>query len=498
MRTLLIGLLFLLSFSAHAGTFTIHVTARGFGDDIVSLYRYADLFTQRTILVQRGILDATGRAVLEGEANGTLKVQLRIGERIADLYVRSGSNLHVTPFDLGTARSLSGTTRMGLDFTDIDALDVNALTADVNERIDAFVAEDLATDEAAGMQALDIQRKEGSAKPDSATRPATLFVTPQLSKPRVDTFAIKLRKFYAEVNDPWFAHYLEHSIAGLYVGPRTNDRELFETFVKGEPVRYDDPEYVRSIRTLFGESLEQLYRYKGDSLRLAMNASDPFALRMLFQGNDFLRSDDRLAELVMIDQLYLNHSSRLVSSAEVVNLLRRVSDDSTIEEHRIIASNMVWDLTAMRVGAKLPAMRLEDERGQAVDLNELLKGPVCVAFTAGWCTYCTAETGSLINLAEEGKGTMKVVVIGLDRTLDDFKAAKKAMPASAHVTWLHAVAEQQVREDVRIRSLPQYFILNDDVLAHAPAPLPSKGLAELFFKAKTEAEKGGRLKVWDD
>ena len=50
----------------------------------------------------------------------------------------------------------------------------------------------------------------------------------------------------------------------------------------------------------------------------------------------------------------------------------------------------------------------------------------------------------------------------------------------------------------RIRSLPQYFILNDYVLARAPAPLPSKGLAELFFKAKTEAEKGGRLKVWDD
>jgi len=300
------------------------------------------------------------------------------------------------------------------------------------------------------------------------------------------------------VNDPWFAHYLEHSIAGLYVGPRTNDRELFETFVKGEPVRYDDPEYVRLIRTLFGEGLEQLYRYKGDSLRLAMSASDPFALRMLFQGNDFLRSDDRLAELVMIDQLYLNHSSRLVSSAEVVNLLRRVSDGSTIEEHRTIASNMVWDLTAMRVGAKLPAMRLEDERGETVDLNELLKGPVCVAFTAGWCTYCTAETSSLINLAEEGKGTMKVVVIGLDRTLDEFKAAKKAMPASAHVTWLHAVAEQEVREDARIRSLPQYFILNDDVLARAPAPLPSKGLAELFFKAKTEAEKGGRLKVWDD
>ncbi len=52
-----------------------------------------------------------------------------------------------------------------MTFLDLDPLDINALTTDVNERIDAFVAEDLATDEVAGMQAVDIQRKEGSRDP---------------------------------------------------------------------------------------------------------------------------------------------------------------------------------------------------------------------------------------------------------------------------------------------------------------------------------------------
>lgn len=498
MRLLLTGFALLLTTWLYGGSYTIHVTARGFGDDLVSLYRYADLFTHRTVLVTRGIMDSTGKATLQGEADGTLKVQLRIGERTADLYVRAGSTLYVTPYDPGTARSLNGTTRMGLDFSGIDPMDVNALTTDVNERIDAFIAEDLATDQAAGMQVLDIQRRSGTAKPDTATRPPTLFVTPVLSKARIDSFAVKLRKFYGEVHDPWFAHYLDHSIAGLYIGPRINERELFEAYVKGRPVRYDDPEYIRLIRTVFGESLEQLYRYKGDPLRMLMNARDAAGLRRLFQGNDFLRTDDRLAELVMIDQLYLNHAGRLLNRSEAEGIIAVVADGSTYTEHRAIAANMLWDMTAMRVGTKLPSMRLEDERGQLVDQSELLKGATCVAFTAGWCTYCAAEITSLIKLAEENKGVVRVIIIGLDRTLDEFKAMRKLFPSSAQVTWLHAVAERQVREDLRIRSLPAIYMLNDDVLARSPAPLPSKGLAQLFFKAKAEAEKGQRVKVWDD
>ncbi len=498
MRSLFFAFALLTSTILLGGTFTIHVTARGFGDDVVSLYRYSDLFTLRTELITRGILDNTGKATLEGEAEGTLKVQLRIGERFADLYVRPGSVLNVAPFDLGGARSLNGTTRMGLDFTGIDPMDVNALTTDVNERIDAFIAEDLATDEAAGMQVLDIQRKAGSTKSDTAARPATLFVTPVLSKAKVDSFALKLRSFYKDVNDPWFAHYLDYGIAGLYVGPRMHERELFEAFVKDKPVLYDDPEYIRLTRNLFTDGLEQLHRYKGDSLRMLATTGDANTLRELFQRNDFLRTNDRLAELVMIDQLYLNHKNRLVPAPDAEKIIADVAQRSTFSEHRTIATNILWDLTLMRVGSTLPAMRLEDERGQAVLTSVLFSGPVCVAFTAGWCTYCASEIGSAIKLADEYKGVVKVVVIGLDRTMEEFNAARKSMPTSEHVTWVHAVAEQQLREDIRLKSLPAFYLLNDSVIARSPAPLPSKGLGELFFKAKAEAEKGQRMKVWDE
>lgn len=495
------SLLFLLGLlslsSARAGAFTLQVIARGFGEDVVSLYRYDDLFTLRTVLITRSILGDDGRTTLSGEVEGTTRVQLRIGDRIADLYLRPGSALQLEAFDLGTARSLSGTTRMGITFNDLDPLDINALTSDLNERIDAFIEEDLATDEVAGMQAVDIQRKEGRARPDSSQRPPTLFVTPVLSAAKVDSFATKLRRFYVDVQDPWFAHYLHYSIAGLSVGPKQVDRELYEAHVKGKPVHYDDPEHVRFIRNLFMDGLQQLARSHGDPLAIAAASGDANALRGLFQRNDFLRDDERLAELVMIDRLYMEHGSKIIAPLDAERILNAVMLNSSFQEHRGIAANMLWDLTTMRAGSALPEMRLEDARGQPVVLKDLLDGPTCIAFTAGWCTACAVEMAGLVKLGAEYPGVMRIIVIDLDRTLEASNVTRKGMPTNEFI-WLHAVAEQQVREDLRLRNLPAFYLLNDGVLARSPAPSPSKGLGALFNQAKVNAAKDGRIKVWDD
>lgn len=496
-RSIVFACALLGSLLAWAGTFTMHVTARGLGEDVVSLYRYDDLFTLRTVLITRAILDNAGRTTLSGEVEGTARVQLRIGDRVADLYVRTGGLYELEARDLGTARSMNGTTRMGLTFKDLDPLDINALTSDLNERIDAFIEEDLATDEVAGMQAVDIQRKNGKALPDSSHRPPTLFVTPVLSAAKVDSFATKLRRFYVDVQDPWFAHYLHYSIAGLSVGPKQVDRQLFEAHIKGKPVRYDDPEYVRFIRNLFTDGLQQLARYHSDTLAQCAALGNKNALRRLFQRNDFLRDDDRLAELVMIDRLYLEHGHKVLSPVDAERVLHDVMVNSSFSEHQRIAANMLWDLTTMRVGSTLPDVRLEDERGQPIVLNELLDGPTCIAFTAGWCTACAVELAGLVKLAAEYPGVVRIVVIDLDRSLETSNATRKSTGPNDFV-WLHAVAEQQVREDLRIRSLPAFYLLNDGVLARSPAPLPSKGLGALFNQAKVNATKDKRIKVWDD
>ena len=68
MRTALILLTLLARTWALAGTFTIHVQAPHVAGEVVTLLRYDDLLTLRTVLLTRALLDPTGRDVLDQRA----------------------------------------------------------------------------------------------------------------------------------------------------------------------------------------------------------------------------------------------------------------------------------------------------------------------------------------------------------------------------------------------------------------------------------------------
>jgi len=488
-----------LHLASMAGSFTVHVTAPKEAGQAVLLYRYDDLFTLRTVRVAEGPLGEDGKATLSGTVEGTVRMQLRIADAIADLYVRPGSVLHVEwpgP-DPRVPRSLNRPVRVPIVFHDMDALDINALTSDLNERLDDFLMEDLATDAAAGMQALDIQRKEG-AEPDSTNRPPTLFVTPHMSTARVDTFEQKLKRFYRGIDDPWFERYLEYGIAGLRHGPRANDRELYERYLKGRPVLYTDPEYVRFVQGMFEDHLLSFaFRHHQRALERAMAAGELDSLTAIFARHDFLKDDPRLRELVCLEQLYTHYNSQHVRRKAVERMLEQASVRSTYTEHRSITANMLWDLSAMSKGSTMPPLRLNDMNGNAADMALLNEGPVCLVITATWCTYCELEMVGLERLHKEYPGVIPIVVIALDKDPAAIKKYLKLHPGR-NFTWLHAEAEQQLREDLRLRNLPAVLLLQDGVLVRSPAPLPSGGLGEVFHRTRAQAERDGRIKVWDD
>jgi hypothetical protein len=490
-----------LALAAMAQPVSIRLEAPAHAGQSAVLYRYDDLFTLRLARIADAILDEAGQARISAEVSGTARLRLRIGDVHGDLYARPGSDyrIRVEPPDDRLARTISGTARIDLLFMGLDALDLNALTSDLNARIDEFIAEDLATDQAAGMQALPVVRKDAAA-PDSARRPPTLFVMPTWSKARVDSFEARVRHFYREVQDPWFAHYLDYSFAGLRHGPRVNDDELFKHHLASKPVIYDDPEYVRFVRSFFAEQLASADRHHGPALRHALESANLDSLNAVLMRNDFLK-DERLRELVMIDLLHQQYHGSVVSASidsrhGALGILGQVAERSTHPEHRRIAANAVWDLTAMHVGERLPSTRLHGVDGQDVVLDSLLKGPACVAVTAAWCTYCDQEIQGLQQLQLQLGDTVPVVVILLDDRIDD--ARRYAERHGDGLRWLHAEAERRLRDDWRIVSLPAFYLLNDGVLARSPAPPPSRGLGALLHQAKAGTSRDGRVKVWDD
>ncbi|MFZ1694080.1 MAG: thioredoxin-like domain-containing protein, partial [Flavobacteriales bacterium] len=130
-------------------------------------------------------------------------------------------------------------------------------------------------------------------------------------------------------------------------------------------------------------------------------------------------------------------------------------------------------------------------------LDSLMKGPVCLVVTASWCTYCDQELQGLEPLNKEVGSVVPVIAIILDHDIEVARRYVKQRPGMTY-TWLHAEAEQQLRDDWRIVSLPSFYLLNDGVLARSPAPVPSRGLGALLHSAKANATQDGRIKVWDD
>src|SRR5690606_23270832 len=99
-----------------------------------------------------------------------------------------------------------------------------------------------------------------------------------------------------------------------------------------------------------------------------------------------------------LDQLYLHHNSKPLGREPVARTLERAAASSTYPEHRTIAANMRWDITAMRPGSPLPPLLLLDLQGRKATLDSLLTGSVCIVVTESGCTYCELELAGLEKL----------------------------------------------------------------------------------------------------
>ena len=473
----------------------IELDAPNYKGERALLYRYLDLFTLRTELIGQATIDANGKAVIDGNVSGTTKGTIRIGATSCDLWLRAGSYAIGFPLtSAGTPRSLNGTTQVAPVFKSLDKLDINALINDLNERLDGFISEDLATDQKAGMQAVDIARKgEPPTSPDSVERPGTLFITPNWSTARVDSFEKKLRGFYNEVKDPWFWQNLDYGVAGLRFGPRVNDRDLFDHYLKGKPVLYDVPEYVRFIGSFFeGHLMSHPFRSHEQALTEWVRTAMTDSVKKIFAEHDFLK-DDALCELVMLTELYAQYPGKTFDRSGILRLLEGLSTGSKYPEHRSIAADMRWDLTAMRTGGTLPPLVLRDLEGNQVRFDSSLHDATCLAITASWCTYCEQEMVALETLYKEYGTYVHVVGISLDKSTKDLDAYVKAHPGRDW-PWYYGGDDPTIMDLLRIRTIPAFFLLNGNALAQAPAPPPSNGMAAIFHRIEAQAEEENKLK----
>ena len=478
-----------------AGPVTIALDAPGYAGSEVVLYRYMDPFTLRLERIAQGRTDAKGQAVLTAEVDGTVRAQLRINEVSADLYLRPGEYHATMPLpSTGEVRTMSGATKVNLIFPGLSRMDVNALVGDLNRRLDAFLAENLATDPNSGMAAVAKARNgQGKMEPDSAKESPDLFLSPQWNEARVDTFARKLHKFYAGVDDPWFQSDVEYGLAGLRLGPRTDDRVLFNRFLKDRPVLYDVPEYARFFSNFFADFLLRFpFRANTVQFQREIKNARTDSLKALLARNDFLK-DDRLCELVLITGLYAQEANKELDRAGILSILGQIKEKSAFPEHRKIAANMLWDLTAMGVGTELPAVDLLDTAGKMLPSDKLFNGRTCLMVTRPGNSFGGQELAALAQLQAEYGSVVHFIGIALDRPPKELATWLRTQP-KLNWPWYVPADQQHLLDELRIRNAPVLFMLDGNLLTASPGPLPSQGLVNLLHAIRAKDTEDRKLR----
>lgn len=495
MRTPLFGLLLSLCTGLAAAPVSILVNAPTYPGQQVVLYRYLDAFTLRKEAIAHGRTDVKGDLTLNAEVEGTQRALLRIGDVGADLFLRPGSyHVQMPGPRADQALPVSGTTHVDLLFLDLGPMDVNALVSDLNERLDAFLAKGLATDQDAGMAA--VARSRSGAQVlvrDTAGKRTDLFLSPSWDEARVDTFEEKLLKFYAGVEDPWFQSDVEYGIAGLRLGPRTTDRQLFDRYLKDRPVLYDVPEYVRFFTSFFvGHLMRYPFRTDTEALLKDIEGGRTDSLKALLAKNDLLKSP-RLNELVLLTGLYAEQGNAQFNRAGILKVLQDLAERSKFPEHRALATNMLWDITAMSAGTLLPELALIDTGGSPIAMDTLLQGPVCLMITGTRGPYGELELSALEKLRTEYEGYATFIGIALEDSPGQLATWMRAHPKSGPL-WFVPADRRQLLDALRVRSVPMLFLLQGRVLQASPGPMPSQGLAALLHGIKVKVDEERRLR----
>ena len=100
---------------------------------------------------------------------------------------------------------------------------------------------------------------------------------------------------------------------------------------------------------------------------------------------------------------------------------------------------------------------------------------------------------ALESLYKEYGTYVHVVGISLDKSTKDLDAYTKAHPGRDW-PWYYGGDDPTIMDHLRIRTIPAFFLLNGNTIAHAPAPPPSNGMAAIFHRIKAQAEDENKLK----
>ncbi|MGB3946652.1 MAG: TlpA disulfide reductase family protein [Bacteroidia bacterium] len=421
----------------------------------IGVWVYSDYISKTEKQLTYSTIDSLGHFVLEFNTKEIQYINLKIEKNVASMYVEPNANYEVIlsiPDSL-TYQNPNLERDMKILINIKSKVEINALTIDYDKRFEEFL-----------------------------TNEYIAFVR-RNPQPQIDSFRVAMRSFYSTVANPYFQNYISYTIAALEEKTGASIKKLFANHIDAKPVLYTHTEYMNFFNTFYKHKLQDLVvGNKVTNVEYQVNEKNSFKGLIEAMKQDPFLQNDTIRELVAIKGLYESYYEGIFKKRNIVSLLEQVVSETTIEEHKYVAQNILNSFSKLQPGTVAPFFQLPDKLGLTHSLDEFKgKKYVYLIFFDPQSTTCLQQMKVIPSLKKKYGAKIEFVAICSSKNIADFRDFCNQNPKFDWL-FLYDNTGMLLKNSYEIKSFPTYFLINPEgKIVQAPAEGPEGDIERAFY-----------------
>ncbi len=493
--------------SVSAQSTLLNVSAPDYSGKTITLLQTEDYLSgARSIITQSGIPD-NGQVSLRLELKETRELILSIGQAEAVIHARPGQN-YTLEFP-----AISSDQVRRFDVSQVDIIYPEKNRDEMNLSIRSFNQEythfinthyfDFAAERYRGSEVFrtnQASRNPGSdmllRDPEKADSNLIVIGTVPFEE-LVSSFTFQVNEKYGhQFADPYFRDYVQYAIAELELLSGHSHLELYRTYLHGRTVQPHHPSYMKFFELFYAGTLSDQPAVRLKEIQKIIHADqDGMALANFF-SSDSLYQSKTVRELAIIKGLRDEYNNPIFSRKAIENTLIHLSRELDNPVLSAISQQVSSKLMRCKKDWALEDFTLLDTSNERWKWSEQPAEYTYFLFVANWCTQCKKELQALKATPREVTRNIRIVVIGMDESNDDFRKLARSLD-DTRFTFLYGGSHASIRQIFQMRAIPHAVLINPaGKFVHDYTRKPTEGISSEFEKISSSKNKDGG--TWRD
>ena len=380
----------------------VNISAPDYKNQTIIWKKKIDYISNQYQIIDQQTINGDGFAKLNFDAQQIELTELHIGRSHAMLYLDTATthyNLYF-PKDTLIEEASFKKSKVQLLFINIESTDINNLILDFNLQVDFFLYGDTSK--------IIRMAKHNREFQDSLNNFKFLLAK------RYDRFPIKFLHNYIRYEIA-LLEQLAHQSKGEYY-----KSYLYDNYLKNNEINYKNDAYMQFFNIFYSDVFSIGNVGFNEKIKFAVNNFGSFhKLLEVIKGSRFF-INPKLAELAIIKGLYDGFNSIDYNTETILSFLIEIRDNSKWEQHRIIASNCILELTKLSKGAAFPNFKFIDTNQLEISIKNLKGKYTYLNFFATWNNNSLHEM-EVINQFSKKYSFINFLSVNLDGQVSDLK-----------------------------------------------------------------------------